>query len=99
MYINAGVWTRTALALRDQRHGLQQLLGGDGERRRGCVQAAIDAADRIINSGLYQLADSFPKLFRADNNNSPENIFVVKFIAQDGLGFGSINMAALHYCQ
>jgi hypothetical protein len=60
--------------------------------------AAIAAADRILNSGHYQLADSFPQNFRADNFKSPENIFVVKFIPAEGLGMG-ITMAALHYCQ
>src|SRR6059036_2609677 len=49
-------------------------------------------------SGVYQLADSFVKNFRADNNLSPENIFVVKFVAQSGLGFRLL-MTTLHYNQ
>jgi hypothetical protein len=65
---------------------------------QGACAAAIAAADRILNSGKYSLADSFPQNFRADNYKSPENIFVVKFIAADNLGMG-ITMAALHYCQ
>src|SRR5437899_11003724 len=65
---------------------------------QGACAAAIAAADRILNSGHYTLADSFPQNFRADNYKSLENIFVVKFIAADGLGMG-ITMAALHYCQ
>jgi hypothetical protein len=54
--------------------------------------------DRILNSGHYALADSFPQNFRADNYKSPENIFVVKFIAADGLGL-DYAMAILHYNQ
>src|SRR5206468_6582925 len=61
-------------------------------------QAAVNRADSIINSGVYQLADTFAKNFRADNNLSPENIFVVKFINQDGLGF-PILQTTLHYNQ
>src|SRR2546429_547446 len=61
-------------------------------------QAALAAANRILNSGVYRLADSFPQNFRADNSKSPENIFVVKFIAADGLGL-DYAMAILHYNQ
>src|SRR5207302_16078 len=61
-------------------------------------QAALAAANRILNSGYYRLADSFPQNFRADNYRSPENIFVVKFIAADGLGM-DYAMAILHYNQ
>jgi hypothetical protein len=100
MYINAGVWTKDGAGAGGiNATGYNTCLGVTVHGGVDACQAAIDVSDSIINSGVYQLADSFPKLFRADNNNSPENIFVVKFIAQDGLGFGSINMAALHYCQ
>src|SRR5256885_7528916 len=61
-------------------------------------QAALAAANRILNSGYSRLADSFPQNFRADNSKSPENIFVVKFIAADGLGL-NLAMAILHYNQ
>src|SRR5207249_8703379 len=44
------------------------------------------------------LADTFVQNFRADNYASPENIFVVKFINQDGLGFPLLQ-ATLHYYQ
>ena len=61
-------------------------------------QAANNRADSIINSGVYQLADTFAKNFRADNGSSTENIFVVKFIAADQLGLNFV-MRALHYNQ
>ena len=41
------------------------------------VTTAIAAADRILNSGNYALADTFAQNFRFDNFNSKENIFVV----------------------
>jgi len=99
MYLNAGVFTKEG-------------AGGGGINAAAyntCVgvlvsggqdacAAAIAAADRVLNSGQYLLADSFPRNFRHDNYTSPENIFVVKFIPSDGLGMG-ITMAALHYCQ
>jgi len=98
MYINAGVFTKDAAggtginATAYNSCSGVTLTGGDA-----CA-AAIAAADRILNSGNYALADSFPKNFRFDNYDSPENIFVVKFIPADNLGMG-ITMAALHYCQ
>src|SRR2546426_1156814 len=61
-------------------------------------QAAIDVADSIINSAVYQLADTFVQNFNADNATSTENIFVVKFAAADGLGFNMV-LRTLHYNQ
>ncbi len=98
MYLNAGVFTKDAAggtginATAYNSCATVTVTGGDA-----CA-AAIAAADRVLNSPNYALADSFPKIFRADNANSRENIFVVKFINKDGLGMG-IAMAALHYCQ
>ena len=99
MYLNAGVFTKDGpgagginAAAYNSCSGVKVSGGQDA-----CA-AAIAAADRILNSGNYALADSFPQNFRADNYKSPENIFVVKFIAADGLGI-NLTMAALHYCQ
>jgi starch-binding outer membrane protein, SusD/RagB family len=95
MYLNAGVFTKDGAAggingsAYNSCSGIA-VTGGDA-----CAQA-IAAADRILNSGNYRLADSFPQNFRADNNNSPEIIFAVKFIAADGLGMNYI-MSILHY--
>jgi len=98
MYLNAGVFTKDAAggtginATGYNSCASVTVTGGDA-----CA-AAIAAADRILTSGNYALADSFPQMFRADNANSRENIFVVKFINKDQLGLG-IDMATLHYCQ
>jgi len=60
--------------------------------------AAVNRVDSILNSGVYALADTFTKIFRADNNLSTENIFVVKFAAADNLGFNMLQRT-LHYNQ
>jgi len=98
MYINAGVFTKDGAAGGISASSYNTCLGVLVHAGQDACQAAIDASDRILNSGLYQLADSFHKAFRYDNGNSPENIFVVKFIPADGAGMG-VAMAALHYCQ
>ncbi len=61
----------------------------------GC-QAAITAADRVINSGVYSLATDWKSNFSPTNEGSPENIFVVAHTNLPGLGF-SMPMRTLHY--
>ena len=94
MYLNAGVF--------DKQTGVSptaynSCTGVPIGSQTAC-QAAIAAADRILNEPTYKLADSFPQSFRADNSTSPENIFVVKFADVSGLGLNFI-MRALHYNQ
>jgi hypothetical protein len=100
MYLNAGVFTKDGAGAggginATGYNSCQGVLVSGGQ---DACAAAIAAVDRILNSGHYELADSFPQNFRADNFKSPENIFVVKFIAATDLGMG-VAMAALHYCQ
>ena len=59
-------------------------------------QDAIDAADRVINSGRYTLNPDWKKNFSPDNEGSPENIFVIAHTNQPGLGM-SLPMRTLHY--
>src|SRR6266550_4857450 len=99
MYLNAGVFTKDGAGTGGiNATGYNSCQGVTVSGGQGACAAAIAAADRILNSGKYSLADSFPQNFRADNYKSPENIFVVQFIPADNLGMG-ITMAALHYCQ
>jgi starch-binding outer membrane protein, SusD/RagB family len=99
MYLNAGVFTKDGAGAGGiNATGYNSCQGVTVGGGLGACAAAIAAVDRILNSGHYALADSFPQNFRADNYKSPENIFVVKFIAADNLGMG-VAMAALHYCQ
>src|SRR5256886_8166746 len=99
MYLNAGVFTKEGAGS----GGINATAYNSCTRvtvsggQDACL-AADSAATRLLNSPYYQLADSFPQNFRADNHKSPENIFVVKFIAADGLGV-NYAMAILHYNQ
>ena len=99
MYVNAGVFTKEGAGAgginATAYNSCSGVLVSGGV---DACQAALAAANRILNSGVYRLADSFPQNFRADNFKSPENIFVVKFIAADGLGL-DLAMAILHYNQ
>lgn len=85
MYLNAEVFTGTVTEA-----GLQL-----GQPR---WQDAIEAADRILNSGVYSLAPDWEANFRADNHLSPEIILAVKHVAQPGYGFSNhFFYRALHY--
>lgn len=85
LYLNAQVFTGTVST-----SGLQP-----GQAR---WQDAIDAADRVINSGVYSLASDWRSNFTPDNHLSPELIFVVKHLNQSGLGL-NFPMRVLHYNQ
>ena len=99
MYVNAGVFTKDAAGAGGiNASAYNSCSGVKVSGGQDACAAASAAADRILNSGNYALADSFPQNFRFDNYKSRENIFAVKFIPADGLGMG-ITMAALHYCQ
>lgn len=98
MYINAGVFTKEGAGAGGINATAYNTCAGVAVTGGDACAQAIAAADRILNSGVYQLADTYATNFRFDNYNSKENIFVVKFAPKDGLGMG-ITMAALHYCQ
>ena len=64
--------------------------------------AAIAAANAVINSGNYSLepAGSWNKNFSLDNEKSTENIFVIVYTAEGTSGLGSDwPMRTLHYNQ
>ena len=85
MYLNAEVFTATVDV---------------GGLQRGAPrwQDAADMADEILNSGAYSLATDWKANFRFDNHLSPENILVVKYVAEEGIGFEMI-YRGLHYTQ
>ena len=85
LYLNAEVFTGTVTNA-----GLQ--------KGTAHWQDAIDASDRIINSGQYSLESDWRKNFTADNYRSPEIIMAAKFVAADGQGLDFL-MRALHYSQ
>lgn len=96
LYLNAQVFAGTVTAT-----GLQ--------KGTAHWQDAINAADAVLNSPNYQLSTDasvgcgtlgcgWRSNFRADNGNSKENILVVKFLNQPGLGLTFV-MESLHYNQ
>ena len=96
LYLNAEVFTGTVTTA-----GLQK-----GTAR---WQDAITAANRVLNSPLYQLSTDasvgcsttgcgWRSNFRADNGNSKENILTIKYLNQPGLGL-VFAMQVLHYNQ
>jgi hypothetical protein len=99
MYMNAGVFTKEGAGGGGiNATAYNSCTGVTVHGGQDACLAADSAATRLLNSPYYRLADSFPQNFRADNYKSPENIFVVKFIAADGLGL-DYAMAILHYNQ
>ncbi len=98
MYLNARVYKNEAAGAGINATGYNSCLGITVSGSLDACQAAIDRADSVINSGVYQLSDTFVQNFNADNATSKENIFVVKFADADGLGFNML-MRTLHYNQ
>jgi hypothetical protein len=95
MYLNAGVWMKeTGVSATSYNTCLGVTVSGGVD----ACQAAIAAADRIINSGQYSLAANWRSNFTYDNQASPENIMVVKFLNKPDVGLTFI-MRALHYNQ
>ena len=99
MYINAGVFTKDGPGAGGiNPTAYNSCAGIQVAGPLDACQAAVNRVDSILNSGVYALADTFAKNFRADNNLSPENIFVVKFMAATDLGFNMLQRT-LHYNQ
>jgi hypothetical protein len=69
-----------------------------GGGKTGC-QAAIDAANAVINSGTYTVNSNWSKNFSTDNKSSPENIFVIVHTNGTQAIGGNWPMRTLHYNQ
>jgi len=91
LYLNADVYNRP-----------YPYAPGSGSHAPGtqnyqdAMQAAIDAADEVIDSGIYDLADSYDDAFGPANVGSVEHIFVVPFDEATGQGMNLAQMT-LHY--
>ncbi len=59
-------------------------------------QEAIDAADQVIDSGLYNLPESYAEVFDPFNVDNPEHIFIVPFDEATGPGMNLAQMT-FHY--
>jgi len=57
----------------------------------------ISACDAILNSGKYVLEDDFFKNFTINNEDSRENIFVIPFDYDAGMGLFMMQLFTLHY--
>jgi starch-binding outer membrane protein, SusD/RagB family len=97
LYLNAGVFSKNTGVNATSYNSCQgvQVTGG-----KSACQAAVDAANAVINSGVYALESPWSKNFSHDNYNSRENIFVLVFTPEGTQGLG-INwpMRTLHYNQ
>lgn len=85
MYLNAEIWTG-------------ELTATSLTRGTPRWQDAVDAVDRILNSGVYQLETDWFRNFSPDNENSPEHIFLVQHLPLPNLG-ETIPYKVLHYNQ
>jgi hypothetical protein len=93
LYLNAGVLTSDAPSAT----AYNSCMSVQVEGQTAC-DAAIAAADRILNSGQYSLATDWRSNFEPDNFASPENILVAKHSAETDLGLNFASRA-LHYNQ
>lgn len=95
MYLNAAVFTNDAPNATSYNSCSSVQVDG----QTACA-AAIAAADRILNSGVYTLAaeGDWGFNFGPDNQASTENILVVKNLNETGLGL-NLPMRVLHYNQ
>ncbi len=92
LYLNAGVFKKDQGINATSYNSCNVPVSGGVN---GC-QAAVTAADRVINSGVYSLASDWKGNFSTANEGSPENIFLVAHTSLPGLGF-SMPMRTLHY--
>ncbi|MEM8598594.1 MAG: RagB/SusD family nutrient uptake outer membrane protein [Bacteroidota bacterium] len=91
LFINAAVFQNDANSI--------STSGYNSCASAGTCQAAIDAVNRILNSGAgYTLLDDWASNFTPDNVQSSEHLFVVQHNTEAGLGM-SFPMRYLHYNQ
>jgi hypothetical protein len=58
----------------------------------GDNQAALDACNRVISSGMYQLLPNYADVFDVTKENGPEHIFSVQFDLPPAIGNITIQM-------
>ena len=95
MYLNAAVFTQNSDGINATGYNSCADVQIDGQ---SACQLAIDAADRVIDSGEYMLSEDWNSIFAPGNSNNPEHIFVVGHLPEDGLGLNFPHQA-LHYNQ
>lgn len=103
LYINAGVFNKDCgpadCTGKVSSNSYNSCSGVTVTGGKDACQAAIDAANAVINSGQYSINPTWVKNFSIDNKSSPENIFVVVHSnSTQGIG-GNWPMRTLHYNQ
>ena len=96
LYLNAGVFARnTGVSATSYNSCTTVQVTGNIT----ACQAAINAANAVINSGQYSLAQPWSRNFAQDNHTSPENIFVIVYApGAQAIGM-NWPMRTLHYNQ
>ncbi|MEF8940566.1 MAG: RagB/SusD family nutrient uptake outer membrane protein, partial [Salinivenus sp.] len=61
-------------------------------------EEAVAAADQVLNSGRYELADDYFEPFSVDNAGNDEILFAATYNAKSGQGY-QLEQAVLHYNQ
>lgn len=94
MYLNAGVFTTSTpnATAYNSCAGIQVAGGQDA------CDAAIAAADAVLADYALVPEGEWGSNFEADNYQSTENVLVIKFLNESGLGLNLV-MRALHYNQ
>jgi hypothetical protein len=95
LYLNAGVFKKNTGVSPTAYNTCNGVTVSGG---KNACQAAIDAADAVINSGVYSLSTDWKRNFSLDNKSSPENIFVIVHHKDQDLG-QNWPMRTLHYNQ
>ena len=106
LYLNAGVFDKPCgpadCTASINTSGYNTCLGISVAGGKDACQAAIDAANAVINSGggsTYQLNADWFQNFSTSNKSSPENIFVVVHSNSTQSIGGDWPMRTLHYNQ
>ena len=95
LYINAGIFGKNSGWSPNSYNSCGGVQASGGKT---ACQAAIDAANAVINSGVYSLSTNWFQNFNLTNKTSTENIFVIVHVSDQGLGM-SWPMRTLHYNQ
>jgi len=95
LYINAGVFGKASGVSATAYNSCAGVTVSGGKT---ACQAAIDAANNVLNSGVYTLNTKWADNFGNNNHSSPENIFVIVHVKDKDIG-NNWQMRTLHYNQ
>jgi starch-binding outer membrane protein, SusD/RagB family len=94
MYINAGVFTTST----PNATAYNSCAGVTVANGQDACDAAIAAADAVLADYTLAPEGQWASNFTADNASSTENVMVIKFLNESGLGLNLV-MRVLHYNQ